>query len=368
MRLVRLGPQLARAVVQREDGSPEVLSFDPSEAQPTAASTPLPFDVVLDTAHEDGALYVYGLRLGIAADGGPTDQTALFLASVDDTTGALTTRSLTSPGAVATPKTYQYEPPLGRFVRFGDDDVYFTYTEEVGFANNPSYRLSVGRVTASSGPVTMTVAETADAHKFEAITATGIVHAGTNVHVFMGGSVVSNDSDDFDSAGQWTLPDDGTVPANIQKRGHSPGLLAAGRDGSMFRFAFLEPATIFGDPRYFYFANADESSLGTFQESSTNLKFSNDTAKASSADSHMEGSQFLWFGPKHGFWFDTSSGQVRATFGPMNPSNGISSAISIGAVTLASEPTLDSGTVDALFATSDSDGTSLRFVELTCAR
>jgi hypothetical protein len=364
MRVVRLGANLARTIAQKPGESPTVYTFDPSVATPTPTKTPLPLDVVLDTTHEGGALWVFGVRIGTSDAGPPT---ALVLTAIDDETGALATTTLTTPGTIgANPVYNHYQGPMGRFARFGSGDVYFAYTEELGTANNPSYKLHVGRVTASSGPVATTGAATADPHKFEDITPAAVVHAGSSAHVFMGASGVSDSSDDMRTAVQWILPDDATVPGTVTKRGLQGGLLAAGRDGDVTRFVFVEPPNIFGDPRYFYVGSANEASMPALAESTTGITTSNAAAKVTLADSHLEGEHFLWFGPRQGLWLDTSIKQVRAFFGPMKVGSNMN-PVDVAAVTFGAAPTLTSGELNLVYAHGEANRTLLRFVALTCA-
>jgi len=304
MRTVRVDEDLVRTVAQPSDEHVRVYSFDPDSTEP-ATSVELPFDRVLDTAYEDGALYVYGLAVAPEADGG-TD-TGLYLSRVDDATGEVTTRRLTLPNTLPKP-TVNYEPPLGQFVRWGTDDVYFTYTEELPPFGNPSYRLSVGRVSSSSGPVAMTVVETRGPHHFQEISARDLVHAGSSVHAFMGNSAQNDEDDGLEDSTQWILPDDGTIPATITKRFAERVLLATRRDGTTTHLAyadqnrFLEPY-----PRFAY-ASADDTQLATFNTEPV-LDFNIAASVDNVLDVHFEGDQLLWF---PALWFDMKTHRKRA--------------------------------------------------------
>ncbi|MDB5214461.1 MAG: hypothetical protein JWO86_2388 [Myxococcaceae bacterium] len=367
MRLLRLGPTLSRAVIHAEGSSPELVSFDPTAAQPSAVRTALPIDVVLDTAHQDGALYVYGLIRGGSPDAGVgSDTDSLALVWIDDASGAITTKILTAPGALGLSPTHPYERPQGRFVRFGSAGVYFTYTEEVGVGPNPDYRLSVGRAsTADSVRVPVTVAGTSASHEFERITVTGVAHGGSSVYLFMGGSTVSNSLDEPRNATEWTLPDDGTVPAMIPSRDLDTGVLAVARDGTTTRFLFAEAPTIFGDPRYLGTAAPDDMSLATFKPTSTSFTVANDSVQASNAEAHFENGHFLWLNAYEGLWFDTAVNRVRASFRPIEITSGHS--IAAGALALAAAPTATSATLDVLYAVDDSNATHLEIATLSCA-
>lgn len=371
MRLLRLSSTLARALVHATGEAPSVLTFDPSAATlAIAATTPLPMDRILDVSHEDGALYVYGLRLDALGDGGVS--ASLVLVSIDDTdaTGTATIRTLTMPGAVTGEGKDGYEPPTGRFVRFGTDDVYFTYTQELFSANNPSYRLSVGRVSAGSGPVGMTVVATAGAHNFENITAAGLVHAASSVFLFTGASAIRTQSDGFSPAAEWTLPDDGTTIATIPSRSLGYGLLATSRDGTLERYAFVEvPLGVFTDPRKFLVATSTDATVATFVPDATDKEVGDPLARQIAAETHFEGDQVLWFGPKGGVWVDATSKKLRASFEAPNPYDGSFTPPGAGAAAFETPPTATSATIDVVFAEFAPTGEDvLYFAAVVCGR
>jgi len=362
LRIVRLSPTLARVVAHLK-GRPQafVYSFDPTSAAPEVTSTSLTLDFVLEIQKAPTAIDVLGLRIGTGTDAGPA--ASLVLYSIDDASGVATELPLTVPGALLTPQSYRYEPPMGRFARIGPNDVYFAYTEEVPPTNNPTYRFWVGRVTEASGPVVPTLAASDDAHDFAPITAAAVFHAGSKAYVMTGACGVpysSSSSDTTENATTWILPDDGTVPANVEKKFLDVPFWATGLpQAGTIPMAFIEEENIFNDDRYVSVAFAPEADPSAVSLLPTHEHLYNHAVELGT-EAHFEGTDLLMFGRGGGWWYDGAARAVRTSTFEYGPLPNGTSSIAAGAITLV-EKSAEKATIDLALVSDD-----LWFEELSC--
>lgn len=361
VRIVRIGPQLARVVARAEwSDVADVLSFDPTNPSGAVTHTTFPLDYLLEIERGDASLDVYGVRLA-DADGGASAQ--LVLVSIADADGAVTELALTPPGGIATPSRNHYEPPMGRFVRLGPSDVYFTYTEEVPPVNNPTYRLSVGRRTASSSSgVVPTQVGTAGPHKFQGITISALTHVGSSMFLFTGASGITASDNGPSNSAELSLPDvGGGTPASVSFAA-SKQVLAIGAPAAGARpFAFFDAPDTFASPQYFVAAEVNDTDVAKIAVPGSDVKLLHSSSTIG-VDSHFEGAQFLMFGPDRLFWYDVGTRSARMS-GAVQPSLTLSN-VHIGSMTFASPPTATTGALDlAMVSTAGDD---LVYVALGC--
>jgi hypothetical protein len=367
LRVARLSPTKARVVGHRR-AAPEaqVFTFDPTASAPSIDVQPLALDYLLDVQKTPTAFDVLGLRVTVpdaGADAGAGAMLVFF--SIDDATGAVTEMPLTPPGAVEAPKSFSYyEPPMGRFVRLGPTDVYFAYTVELPPVNNPTYRLSVGRVTGASGPVVPNTVAEAGPHDFEDITAKAVLHVGSSVYLFTGACGVPSVSPSYEhatTANTLILPDDGAVPGSVPSHAVSKELLAVGASkAATVPMAFIDTRNIFGDPRYVYSAYVPEAQLDAITLPGSNVKLAN-AAVTIGTDVHFEGDDLLMIGPGGGFWYDAIASSPRTSSFEYGPLPNGSSGASVGAITFA-DKTATTATIDLALESDE-----LWFVEVACA-
>jgi hypothetical protein len=366
MRIVRINPQLARVVAHSDAATlTDVASFDPTNPAGVVTRTTLPLDQPLEIARGDASIDVYGLRFG-SGDGGTSAQ--LVLLSIADATGAVTELPLTSPGAIkpSNPASYQSEEPvMGRFLRFGPDDVYFTYTETVGAMNNPTYNLLVGRVTAATpaGVVPARVGSAA-AHDFQAITASALTHIGSTVFLFTGASGTTTLNDGPRNSTQLALPDDGISGAKVVSNTWSRQVVAIGAGIADQRpIAFFAAPDGFSSSQSFIAVDVNDSDMSKLVVPQKGEALLRSSRYSVGVDSHFEQEQFLMFGHDRFFWYDaaTRSARLPAAF----PAALSSANVRGGSMTLASTPTASFGALD--LAMDKAGGNGIVYVALACS-